>query len=529
LSFRKNSGSRVSGTGRLNIDSPSAPSLFGISTIGQSSGTNVINTDILVGVIEPGPTTQNWSVGTGGTLIINGSLSGQSVGILEIGTVTTGTGILRLNGSSSGIDETHLVAGTVQVGNNGAFGSGAVKVLGSGAGATLEASGGARTLANAFTLESGVTLTAAGSNTLTFDGVLSGAGSLRASLSGTTIMSKDATFTGTTTINSGATLQLGNNGTTGRLASTGAGIVLDGGGTLSINRSDTVIIDTTNNPLSGAGLVQNVGSGIAQFNGNTSGSFTGDVLVVGGEIYIGQLNALGGNGSTGTFTVNSGARLSFASREVTRSGNVVNNGEIQLRNDTNNNGMTFVSGKSVSGSGAFLVNSPKNNTADFTFSGDVAPGAVVDTAGQLTFGDGVVDVSAQFTASSEIIWNLTGTGGVAGTDFDAFALSSGANVDLLSGAALRFDLVYAWDDNDAYWQSDHSYALFSTSAVTGTFDLVDEVYSGAGGTGTFSFDGQNIQYGFTAVPEPGVAGLVALALFGLVLNGRLTGIKRRRA
>lgn len=494
---------------------------FGISTIGQTSGTNTINANISVG-ISTTTTTQNWSVGTGGTLIINGTLAGSSVNSgLQIGTAGTGAGTLVLTGTNTRKGATYLRAGTIRLGKDNGLGDGAVTVLGTandGVGATLASNtgSGARSLNNTIGLEAGATLTIGGSATdkMTLGGIISGAGNLTVASSATLSLTANNTYAGATTINSGATLELGNGGAVGGLAATGGGIILSGG-TLAINRSDAITINNANNQLSGNGVIRNTGSGTTQFSGTST--FTGDVEVQSGRISVLSANALGGPTNTGTFRVSSGAIMSFSNGSLSRRGDVVNNGTLLMVNTTTGTGLTFYTDKSVTGSGTFKTSAVKTGDADFTFLGTVAPGTADGAAGSFTFGDGQVAATVQFGETSTTIWNLTGTGGVAGTDYDAFTLaagSNGANAIIVDGATLQIALTKTWDHADAWWQTDHTFALFSTSSVAGTFALTNNTYTGNLGTGVFTFDGQNIQYTFTAaVPEPGASGIV----FGLAV------------
>src|SRR5207249_4658619 len=66
----------------------------GISTIGQTSGTDIISANISTSI------SQTWSVGTGGTLQIHGTLSDTASRTISLGT-TGNAGTLILNGNNT--------------------------------------------------------------------------------------------------------------------------------------------------------------------------------------------------------------------------------------------------------------------------------------------------------------------------------------------------------------------------------------------------------------------------------------------
>jgi len=98
------------------------------------------------------------------------------------------------------------------------------------------------------------------SDAVTFDGVISGTGSVAQSGTGTTILTADSTYTGGTTINAGR-LQLGNGGTTGSIV----GSVIDNG-ILAFNRSNTATFGGT---ISGTGSVIKDGTGALILTANS--------------------------------------------------------------------------------------------------------------------------------------------------------------------------------------------------------------------------------------------------------------------
>ena len=119
----------------------------------------------------------------------------------------------------------------------------------------------------------------------TFVGVISdhtsGPGSLLKTGSGTLTLTGANTYSGGTTIG-GGTLQIGNGGTTGTLASD---VVNDS--TLLVNRSDAVSLDGV---ISGTGDLTNIGAGALTLN--AANTFSGTTSTSGGSIVLGHGLAL---------------------------------------------------------------------------------------------------------------------------------------------------------------------------------------------------------------------------------------------
>jgi autotransporter-associated beta strand protein len=157
---------------------------------------------------------------------------------------------------------------------NGLKGSGSV--VDSGAAATLTVNGG------------------------DFGGTISGPIAL--TVGGTLILTGSNTYTGNTTINSGAQLALGNGGATGSVA----GSITDSG-TLAIDQSGSFAL----NNVSGAGNVLQEGTGTTILGSGLS--YTGGTTVLAGTLSVGNPSALG----TGPLTINGGELLASASETIT--------------------------------------------------------------------------------------------------------------------------------------------------------------------------------------------------------------------
>ncbi|NBT14594.1 MAG: hypothetical protein EBS56_13625, partial [Planctomycetia bacterium] len=120
-------------------------------------------------------------------------------------------------------------------------------------------------------------------NTFTIASTISGSGSLTHQGSGTTILTADNTYSGTTTISAG-TLQLGNGGTSGTVAS--ASVITNNN--LVVNRSDALTL--ASNISGGGNLIMN-GTGTLTLTGTNS--YTNKTTLNAGTLSLGSANAIG--------------------------------------------------------------------------------------------------------------------------------------------------------------------------------------------------------------------------------------------
>jgi outer membrane autotransporter protein len=178
-----------------------------------------------------------------------------------------GAGTLILTGANTYTGGTTIQAGTLQIGNGGTAGSIVGNVVNSGA------------------------LVFNRSDTITYDGAVSGTGSLTKVGSGVLALTGANTYTGGTTISAG-TLQIGNGGTTGSIT----GNVTDNGN-LTFNRSDAI---TYAGVVSGTGSLTKTGAGTLTLSGTNT--YTGATTVQQGTLLV-------TGATTGATAVNSGATL----------------------------------------------------------------------------------------------------------------------------------------------------------------------------------------------------------------------------
>ncbi len=214
----------------------------------------------------------------------------------QAGNITVASAIAKTAGGNAGL--------TLNAANNIVFNSGAnVTSSSNQLGVTLNAGGAITSAANINTNGGVLTYNATGASVQS--GVLSGSSSLVQAGAGTLALSATNTYTGTTTINAGSVLQIGNGGTTGTL---GTGAVTDHG-SLVYNRTNAL---TVANAISGTGGLTKNGSGTLTLSG--ANSYTGTTTINTGTLALGANNVLA---NTTAVTINSGATFSVNSRTDT--------------------------------------------------------------------------------------------------------------------------------------------------------------------------------------------------------------------
>lgn len=319
--------------------------------------------------------------------------------------------------------------------------------------------------------------------------MVSGAGSLIQSGSGTTVLTGANTYSGGTTINAG-TLQLGNGGTTGWIA----GNVTDNGA-LAFNRSDNAtfagvvsgtggltqsgpgtLILTGNNTYSG---LTTISAGTLQIgNGGTSGAITGAVadngllvfdrsdsvtqsgvvsgtggltqlgsgalVLSGANTYTGATNVIAGlldlTGSLTGATVNvaAGASLTDANGGLAASTNLTDNGAVAINASQT---IANLNGTQSAATAALALGSTLTVSGGGSFAG------AITGLGRLTLSGGVETLSGTntYTGATTIgagALALSGAGSIAdtsvavasGATFDIGQTTAGASIVSLSGA-----------------------------------------------------------------------------------------------
>ncbi|WP_053014335.1 MULTISPECIES: autotransporter outer membrane beta-barrel domain-containing protein [Xenorhabdus] len=217
---------------------------------------------------------------------------------------------------------------------------------------------------------------------VTLDGEMSGTGTLEIT-GGKAIITSDSTYSGQTTVGNGATLQLGNSGTTGNLTKSD---ILNKGtlALMALNLSGTTHFDGV---ISGSGHIDKIGAGVTRLSSDSS-AFTGSTRVERGTLVIdGQLGT-----TTSTF-------------------NVKNGGEV--------NGTGTIGGTAMIESGGHL----KGKQGDtLTFDKDLilSSGANVDISlgAEDASAPALFDVRGDLTLAGAL--NVTDLGGLAAGEYDIF-------------------------------------------------------------------------------------------------------------
>jgi len=243
-------------------------------------------------MIDGNPLTLNGSGGSTAIRVGDGTAASAS-DYATINTILAGSsrlvkddlGTLILGRDNSYTGGTWIKNGTLQIGDSGAAGS----ILGD--------------------LQNDGRLAFARSDQMTFAGNITGTGSVDVD-SGFVRLTSNNSYTGGTTIANGATLSLGNAGTSGSIA---GNIVNDGN--LFLNRANNATLAAA---ISGNGIISQVGLATLTLSGD-SAAFAGTTDVLGGELRVdgrlgGSLSVwntatLGGSGAVGDVSVATGGTL----------------------------------------------------------------------------------------------------------------------------------------------------------------------------------------------------------------------------
>ena len=247
------------------------------SAVVNGNGTRVDTTGLLiVGNIGSGTLAADAATLSAASAIVgnNAGSSGNSVTLKNGASLSLGAGDLYVGNGADGTvtleSGSSVTAGNVYV----AWQAGTTGVLNIGAGAgalnapQISFNGGAGTV----NFQHGL----AG---YTYNGSIAGAGAVNA-VTGTTVFTAAHTYTGPTTVAAGATLQIGNGGSTGALDSN---VAVQG--TLVFNRSNAM---TYARALSGSGNAVKQGPGLLTLTAN-SVTFSGTTSVQAGGLRVGAM------------------------------------------------------------------------------------------------------------------------------------------------------------------------------------------------------------------------------------------------
>lgn len=353
----------------------------------------------------------------GGAVFNDGTLEFDNLNAASFAGVISGNGALRkfgsntltLTGASTYSGSTSIIAGTLLLdGNNRLNTSGDVSVF---SGASFDLGGfsqgiGALSGAGEVKLGSGGGLSAGKTTDSIFTGVISGAGSLTKTGTGRLTLAGDNTFTGSTTIAAG-TLQIGNAGTTGALATD-----VSNNGVLAFNRTNEYIFDKVISDGVGAGSVEQNGTGRTIFT--AANTYTGGTTVNAGALQIGNGSAAGS--IAGAVTVASGAEFAVKRSDIYALLNAVSGAGSFAQRGTG----TTVLGDGMTYSGGTVIEAGTLKVGSGGAQGSLGGGAIAN-AGAL-----VIDKNNAVTIAGAI----SGTG-----SFETTGGTGGTGVTKLSGAS----------------------------------------------------------------------------------------------
>ncbi len=422
-------------------------SIFSVSALGNTSGflfSSGGGTLQLQAPISTGVTFTFSDVATidtmGNTVTLSGPLSGPGVFSKK------GTGTLILTGANGYTGGTNILAGTIQAGSTASLGTNSSFNISAGAtlnlnNFTVSIQSLAGNIGSFVNLGSGTLTVTGGSAQNPFYGVISGSGNL--SLTGGTLsLMKTNTYTGTTSIQGGSSLNTVNLGSTSSL------IFVSGGGNIEFGSNTT----------SAATLVADapVTIGTNTFQVSLTGAISGSGAVI-SKIGLGTLTLTGVNTNAGPFNIEGGtlnlnasslgAITSFTFETfagVLQAGSALTisqpitltaNGTI----DTNGNAVTL--NGPISGPGAFTKAGAGVLTVGgaCSYSGITAiqngtlsmPFAFYPSATQLVFqgsGNGIFQTATAFTSfSSSVIFMSGGSIDTNGFDLTASGVFAGVS------------------------------------------------------------------------------------------------------
>ena len=304
--------------------------------------------------------------------------------------------------------------------------------------------------------------------------VISGAGTLTNTGSGTVMLTGNSvSFSGTTTISAG-TLQIGNQGATGVLGGTSGvfGAIVDNAA-LVLKRTGTL---TLGNAISGTGTVTNSGSGTLIVTGNNT--YTGTTTLAAGVTRITSLASAGGVGTLGAGSLPSkllflGGTLEYnGSGETSQRGLKVADGGATLVASQSSSALVFGAGVALDFDNTAPATSssrPLTLTGSSVTANTFAPAAFEsETAGyafsSLTknmVGVWVVGGSSLLNAAATVTVNA----GILGFTSGAFGGGAGnGDVTIANGSTLR------WESGNI---NDISGRIHVPNAATANLDFAD--------------------------------------------------------
>ena len=450
----------------------------GVLAIGGLGGgtTGTLTGNVVTGPNSIGSPNQLWFTRTDDSTFA-GSISGSGL------IAKFGGGVLTLTGANSA-GGTVIWDGVVQIGNGGTSGSlaGIVSFLGTTS-----------------------TLRFNRSDTLLVSDFIGSGGFVEQAGSGTVVLT--GTINGSPVSISAGTLQIGNGGTTGSIASN----VTDNS-VLAFNRSNVLTFDGV---ISGTGAVNQIGTGTTILTANNN--YSGGTTIGAGTLQIGNGGTTGsiiGNVTdNGVFAINRSDAFTFAG-VISGSGafNQVGTGTTTLSGVNTYTGATTISAGGLTIAAGGSITSNVTNNAAFNNFGTVAGNlANAGTASNHLTVTGAVTNAGAFNnnANGFVSGLLTNT---AGTTTNAGQLNGGANVSggtltttgtILNGLTNAAVVNAAGIVNGAI--ANNAGAFNVTGALTGdsTFTNAAGATLAIGGSGAYTLQGLLTNSGVVTVASGG--------------------------
>jgi autotransporter-associated beta strand protein len=506
-------GTGTAGNGALENVSGNN-SLTGPVTVASASRIQSdVGTLTASGTVALGANTLN--VGGAGNTTLSGIVSGTG------GLTKDGAGTFLLSGANTFTGATTINGGLLSIGADNGLGAAPGSVTAN----QLVFNGGTLGTTATFTLSAnrGTTLNAGGGTfdvgagtTLTYGGILAGSGALTKVDTGTLVLSGANTYTGATAINAGA-LQLNSAGALGTAANT-ASTTVASGATLqlanNITTTNTGMLFLNGTGATGLGALLNV-SGNNRWNSDVTigsnstiySSTAGNTLYIGNAVFGTNLFSMGSNtvtidgpgdvwfdanvgvsGDTGSFVKNGTGKVTFYAYNTFFTGpTFVNNGMLDLVVGPLSAGIYGINGALTIGDNIGSAGSAIVNIQSATYPGQISPSSAVtinsDGLLQVALSNGIGSLTLNGGRVSLAGVTLTPTGNITSNTNAAHqtALISGGALAL--GAGKTFTV-----DRDSTITSD----LTVSSAISGG-PLTKQ------GTGVLTLSGTNTLTGTTAI------------------------------